>query len=191
MIAWPSSEFESLLESPFESEFSERVGGRPPVRTPTSQPSFAGRPNQNAASQTQVQSTARNLDSKIETLSAAVKALETRVNGVAADQQRIGAAVKKEIDERKKADDGIRADLQQTKTLSVLLPFMTNSSVDARDINGNQIKVVTKSGNQLGTLLPFLLLLTPSTGSADGSKGPLGGDSTMLLLMAVLLSDRN
>jgi len=190
MIAWPSSEFESLLESPFESEYAEAPARRPPVRTPSNQSSFTGRPNPNAASQSQVQSTARNLDAKIEQLSAAVKAVETRVNGIAADQQRIGAAVKKEIDERKKADDGIRADLQQTKTLSVLLPFMTNSSVDARDINGNQIKVVTKTGNQIGSLLPFLLLLTPTGGGTDASKGPLGGDSSMLLLLAALLSDR-
>src|SRR6266536_1087887 len=92
-------DIEALLDG-FESDEAEPR--RPPIRTPSRQSSFAPRPTGQAAIQTQVQSAARNLDAKIETLSNAVKALEMRVSGVAADTQKIGTVVKKEVEERKK-----------------------------------------------------------------------------------------
>jgi predicted RNase H-like nuclease (RuvC/YqgF family) len=182
-------ELESLLDSIESEEFEERSRGRAPaVRTPTRQSSFVQRATPTPASQTQVQSATRNLDAKIETLSNAVKALETRTNTLAAEQDRQTAALRKEISERTKSADATRADLQQTKMLAVLLPLLTQESVDATDASGRNVKVVTQSQNQLASILPFLLLFQPSAGS-NGSKGPLG-DSTMPLLLVLLLAKR-
>lgn len=178
---------ESLLDSFEAGEFAEAPFRRPPVRTPTGRPSYEPRPAPNAASQGQVQAAARNLDSKIETLSNAVKALEARTNTLGSEQERVGAVVRKEIEERKKTADGIRGELQQTKTLSVLLPFLTQSSTEISD-GTRTATVLTKPTSGIASFLPFLLLMSGPT--TEGSKGMLGGDNTMMLLLLVMLSDR-
>lgn len=182
-------ELESLLDDVELEEFEERSRPRgPAVRTPPRQSSFAQRPAPTAASQSQVQTATRNLDAKIETLSAAVKALETRTNTLAAAQDRQAAALRKEILERRKSIDATRSDLQQTKMLAVLLPMLTQESVDTTDATGRQVKVVTQSQNQLASILPFLLLTQSSVGT-DGGKGPFG-DGIMGLLPILLLIRR-
>lgn len=181
-------ELESLLDEMDFGEFEERAGRRSPrtqVRTPSRRSSFQPRPTTTPASQTQVQTAARNLDSKIETLSNAVKSLETRTTSIVAEQDRTSTALGKEVAERKKAADGIRGDLQQTKMLSVLLPLATQDSVQATNTaTGQQVKLVTQSDNQFGTILPFLLLMGGTSG--DSTKGPLG-DQTMMLMFFLLL----
>jgi predicted RNase H-like nuclease (RuvC/YqgF family) len=184
-------ELESMLDGVEMEEFEERSRRRAPtVRTPTRQSSFVQRATPSPASQTQVQTAARNLDAKIETLTAGVKALETRTNTLAAEQDKQGVLLRKEVTDRRKTADGIRGDLQQTKMLAVMLPLLTQETVDATDANGAQVKVVTQSQNQLASILPFLLLMQPGYGGgADGAKGPFGDSSTMLL-MILLLSRR-
>lgn len=190
-----TEDLEALLDDFESDEFSEARGGRrPPVRTPSRQSSFAARPTGQAASQTQVQSAARNLDSKIETLSNAVKALETRVNGVAADTQRVGAVVKKEVDERKKSNDAIRGDLQQTKVLGAILPMLSQSSVEIREVDnegvptGRTQKVLAPSTNPIASMLPIFLLLGSGSGG-DGAKGGFG-DGILPLLIGVSLINK-
>jgi hypothetical protein len=70
--------------------------------------------------------------------------------------------------------------------LALLLPMLTQQSVDGTDDNGRPIKVVTQSQNQMATILPLLLLMQPSS-AADGNKGPLG-DSMMPLFLLMLLN---
>jgi len=189
-------DLEGLLDD-FESDDAESRGGRrSPVRTPSRQSSFAPRPTGQAASQTQVQSAARNLDAKIETLSNAVKALETRVNGVAADTQRVGTVVKKEIEERKKSGDAIRGDLQQTKLLGAILPMIGQKTVDVTVLNaqgeptGTTQKLLAPSDNPIAQFLPILLLLGGSS-SGDGSKSGGLGDGILPLLLVVSLMNAN
>jgi cysteinyl-tRNA synthetase len=181
-------DLDSLLDDMDVADFEERRRARrtPPVRTPSRQSSFLQRTGPSAASQGQVQAAARNLDTKIETLTSAVKALETRTNTIAGEQDRVGVALRKEVAERKRSADAVRADLQQTKTLSVLLPMLTQQTVDATDANGRAVRVVTQSQNQLASILPFLLLMQPAS-AGDAAKGPLG-DSTMTLMLALLLN---
>lgn len=183
-------ELESLLDDIDLGEFEERTGRRPrpTVRTPSRQSSFTPRQTATPASQTQVQSAARNLDSKIETLSGAVKALETRTNGVVAEQERANAALRKEMVERKKGSEPLRAELQQTKMLAVLLPMLTQETVPATNANGQAIQVVTQPQNQLTSILPFLLLMGGgmSGGGGGGGTGPLGDSTTMLMLILLL-----
>jgi predicted RNase H-like nuclease (RuvC/YqgF family) len=185
-----SEDLDSLLDSLEYEEFEEAAPSRrSPVRTPSRQSSFIPRQTTTPASQTQVQSAARNLDSKIETLSKAVQALETRTNSLSTAQDRQAALVRKEVTDRRRSTDATRSDLQQTKMLAVLLPLLTQETTDATDDQGRTVKVVTQSQNQLATLLPLLLLL-PGYSGGDG-KGPLGGgDSTMMLLLLVLLLGR-
>lgn len=180
-------ELESLLDDLDLGESEERAWRgrpRPPVRTPSPRSSFQPRQAPTAASQTQVQAAARNLDAKIETLSGAVKALETRTTGIAAEQDKVAVALRKEAVERKKSTDAIRADLQQTKMLAVLLPMLTQESVNATDAQGNQVRVVTQSQNQIASLLPLFLLM--GAGSSSDGKGPFGdGISPLLLLLLI------
>jgi hypothetical protein len=182
-----SDDLDSLLDSLEYEEYEEAAPRRrTSVRTPTRQSSFVPRQTATPASQTQVQSAARNLDSKIETLSSAVTALENRTNSLAATQDRQSGLIRKEVVDRRKTTDSTRADLQQTKMLALLLPLLTQETTDATDENGNPVKVVTQSNNQLATLLPLLLLL-PGYSGGDNKGGFGGGDSTMLLLLVLLL----
>jgi len=180
-------ELEALLDDLDLSESDERVR-RPPVRTPSPRSSFQPRQGPAPATQTQVQAAARNLDVKIETLSTAVKALETRTNALSADHDRTKATLRKEVVDRRRTVDAIKADLQQTKMMSVLLPLLTaGETVTLQNEEGKDVKVVGQSDNQLAGILPFLLLMGGGSSGGDASKGPLG-DSTSLLLMALVLS---
>jgi len=185
-------DIDSLLDSLDFGEFEERSRRnrrQPAVRTPSRRGSFTPRPQPAPASQGQVQAAARNLDAKIDTLSSAVKALETRTNGLATEQDRISSVLRKEAEDRKKGIDTTKADLQQTKMLAVLLPMLTQQTVASTDPNtGQQVRVVTQSQNQLSTLLPILLLLPGASGSAEGAKGGL--DMTTLLLIVMLAGQR-
>jgi hypothetical protein len=175
---------EALDEADF-SEFEEAF--RPAVRTPSSRSSFQPRTPVAAASQGQVQAAARNLDSKIETLSNAVKALESRTNTLTSRVDRTASGLAREVVQRKKAEDAIRADVQQTKSLAVLLPLLSQKTITATDSTGATHNVLTQSDNTFATLLPLFLIL-PGTSQADGTKGPFGGDMlTTLLLFKVVL----
>lgn len=177
---------ESALDDVDFGEFEEAFA-RPTIRTPSGRSSFAPRTPPAAASQGQVQAAARSLDSKIETLSTAVKALETRINATSTQAERTSKGLGQEVAQRKRADEAIRGDLQQTRLLSVLLPMLTNSTIPAVDSNGVTQNVVTQPSGGINSILPLLLILPGMSGSGDGSKGPLGGDLlTTLLLFKVI-----
>ncbi|MFJ5546333.1 hypothetical protein [Streptomyces sp. NPDC093225] len=178
-------DLDTLLDGLDFDEFDESSPSRRSMRTPSRRSSFTPRHAPTPASQGQVQSSVRNLDSKIETLGNAVKSLESRTDSLTAGQNRLAATVRKEAEERKKGSDAIRADLQQTKMLTLLLPMLTQESVDA-SVGSKPVKVVTQSQNQFATLMPLLLLM-PGMSGGDAGKGGLGGDMmTNLLLLSML-----
>jgi hypothetical protein len=180
-----TDDLDTLLDSLEYEDFEERTPRRrgPAVRTPSRQSSFTPRQAPTAASQGQVQAAARNLDSKIETLGAAVKALESRTNGLATEQERTTALLKAEAAARGKGVDATRAELQQTKMLALMLPLISQKTANATDDDGNAVKVVTQSDDQLSTLLPLFLLMPGLSGGGDSSK-PM--DLTPLLLITAL-----
>jgi hypothetical protein len=145
-----SEDLDSFLDNLEFDESDERTrsrGGRrgqTPLRTPSPQSSFQPRPSANTVTQAQLQAAVRTLDGKITTLAGNVKTLETRTSSVAAEQDRVSAALRKEIEERKKSADGIRRDLQQTKTLAVLLPLISQKTEDVVRADGTVAKVVTQ-----------------------------------------------
>ncbi|HEY0779121.1 MAG TPA: hypothetical protein VGD56_14215 [Gemmatirosa sp.] len=112
-----------------ESAFSEaarRNGGaqRTPVRTAPRQTAYRPRPNNDFVTQAQLQAALARVSSQVATNSAAIKTVDSRVRGVAAEQTRITAALRKEVAERKTQEDLIRKDIQATKELAVLLPLI-------------------------------------------------------------------
>ena len=176
-----------------ESDERARPRGRrnpTPVRTPSPQSSFQARPSSNSVTQAQLQAAVRTLDGKITTLAGSVKTLETRTNSVAAEQDRMAAALRKEMDERKKSSDGIRRNLQQTKTLAVLLPMISQKTEDVVRADGTTAKVVTQPSDGLSSILPFMLLMGGNSGDSSSGGGLLGGDSSSTLLLAMLLTRR-
>lgn len=182
-------ELEGLLDDVDLGEFDERVR-RSSVRTPSSRSSFQARQAPSAASQGQVQAATRNLDVKIDTLSNALKAVESKVNALAAESEKTRAGVRKEIARDRKTDDALRNDIQQTKLLSVLLPLLSQGdSIEVTKDDGSTAKVATQSSNQLATLLPILLLFGGGYGSGSGDGKPGGlGDPVMLILLLTLLN---
>jgi hypothetical protein len=183
-------ELEGLLDDVDLGEFDERVR-RSSVRTPTSRSSFQARQAPTAASQGQVQAATRNLDVKIETLSTSLKAVESKVNALAAESEKTRAGVRKEIMGARKTDDALRNEIQQAKLLAVLLPLITQGdTITVENDDGSQFKVATQSTNQLATLLPILLLFgTGGYGSGDTKSGGLG-DPIMLILLLTLLGKK-
>ncbi len=190
-------EFDAIIDDVDFEENEEAY--RRPVRTPSRRGSFQSR-SSGSASQGQVQATARSLDAKIETLSTAVRTLETRVNGIAATQSKSGVLLRRESTERRKALEGVRADLQQTKMLSALLPMLTTETVDVvltpsgsgflagpgaagATVGTTTRKFLVQPDNQLATLLPLFLLMQPPAGT-DGAKS--GFDPMMLMLFVAL-----
>lgn len=191
-----TEDLDSLLDSFEYDESDERVGrrggrrGQAPLRTPSPQSSFQPRPSSNGVTQAQLQAAVRTLDGKITTLAGNVKTLETRTGSVAAEQDRLGAALRREVEERKKATDATRRDLQQTKTLAVLLPLISQKTEDVTKNDGTTVKVVTQPGDSLTTVLPFLLLMGGTSGDSTSGGGGLLGDSSNTLLLALLLTRR-
>lgn len=180
-------ELEGLLDDVDLGEFDERVR-RSSVRTPSGRSSFQARQSPSAASQSQVQAATRNLDVKIETLSASLKVIESKVNALALESEKTRAGVRKEIMGSRKSDDALRAEIQQTKLLAVLLPMLSQGdTVTVSDDDGKEFKVATQSTNQMASLLPILLLSGGSFNSAPGeTKGGLNDPMTLILLVTLL-----
>lgn len=155
-------------------------------------PASPQRPAGNYVTQTQLQTAVARLTGQITTNSRAIKAVESRTNTIGAEQTRQSAALRKEIADRKKATDGLRNDLQQTKQIAALLPLISQpSSIQAfvAPTSGapatQQAQVLVASNNTLNTLLPLLLLTGDSSSGSGG--GLLGGsDSTTTLLVLAL-----
>lgn len=129
------------------------------------------------------------LDSKIEGVHNNSKKLEVRTNTLANEQDRQGAAMRKESSERKKEAEAIKRDLKQTRELSAILPMLSQpSTVTVNDSGGNPVKVISGNSNSLSTLLPLMLMMGSGSSDSGSSSGFGGGDNSMMMMMAVLLS---
>lgn len=183
-----TDDLDTLLDGIEAAEFDERRRRPRSVRTPSKQSSFVPRTAPQAASQGQVQQTARSLDAKIETLSSAVTQLQSQTASLSSGQERLAAGLRKEADGRKRGTAALQADLQSTKTLSAILPLISQST-ETVSIGDRDVKVVTASDNQLASLLPFFLLMQPPTppdASAAAARGPFGDTLGIVLLASVL-----
>jgi X-X-X-Leu-X-X-Gly heptad repeat protein len=186
--------FESFFDTYDSSDYAERGPRRPGggwnggVPTPNPGSSMPRRPTGNSVTEGQLNAAVDKLDGKITTLSNGVKTLETRTNTVASEQDRMGSAFRKEIEERKKSLDAVQKDLQSTKMMSLLLPLLTQKPVTVPTAGGGSTQVLTQPNDSLTTLLPFMLLMGNNSGG--GSGGMFGGDSSSMMMMMVLLTRR-
>jgi hypothetical protein len=139
-----------------------RRPARPPVQTAPRQSAYRPRPDNNFVSQAQLQAALARVSGQIATNSTAIKTLEGRVRGVSTEQVRLTTALRKEVADRKKEEDGLRKELQSTRELAVILPLL--------------------GGN------PLIGLLALGGGSmlGGGGSGGTGGDSTGNLLILAL-----
>jgi hypothetical protein len=140
-----------------------RRPARPPVQTAPRQSAYRPRPDNNFVSQAQLQAALTRVSGQIATNSTAIKTLDGRVRGVSTEQVRLTTAMRKEVADRKKEEEGLRKELQSTRELAVLLPLIGGSN-------------------------PLIGLLALGGGSMFGGGGTGGasGDSTGNLLMLAL-----
>lgn len=192
------TEFSELFgETEYESDTSESseafpfMSGRRPVRVARGSTAYSPRPQGNYVTQQQLQTALQKVAGDIATNSRAIKAVESRVSTVTAEQSRQSAALKKEITTRKTESEAIKKDLRSTREMAAIMPLLTTpqhitlqSQVDSLP-QGTQVLV--GSNNMFQMLLPLLLLT--GTGSGSGSSlfgGDGGSDSTMMLLVLAM-----
>jgi hypothetical protein len=191
-----TAEYESL-EGLFESE-SEFAEARRPIPRPSSKPSFQKRTPPSYVTQVQLEAALARVDGKIKTVADGVSSLNSRVGALTTN-------IKKEAEERKKESQSQKSDLNQKLQMLALLPLLTprptftipavfnagTATTPASFANGASTTIQADSGGTLNALLPLLLI------SGIGGPGGLGGgtdsgmDSSMLLVLALVLSQPN
>ena len=101
------------------------------------------------------------------TNSAAIKQVDSRVRGVIAEQGRQGAALRREIAERKKETESLRRDVQFTRELAAVIPL------------------ISAANPRIGQVLPLAFLLPSDflggTGTSGSSGGVLGGNNLVAI----------
>jgi hypothetical protein len=180
-------DFEALLADVETAGYDEAVP--PPLRMPSGRRSFQSRFAPGPASQSQVRETTRSLDDKIDTLRAAVTTLESRTNGIATTQQKAAVALHRESIDRRKTLDGVRADLQQTKMFSFLLPILFQKTTTITDAAGTDLDVLVPQDDQLTLLLPLLLMTNSYSSGGDTAKS--GFDPMMMVVLLLALTNKD
>ena len=162
-----------------------RRGRRPlrPINPPKAPSAFKPRPTGVAeppVSQSQFRVALARVSQEQNKDRQAIKVVDGRVRGVAAEQGRLSAAMRKEADVRAKAILNVRRDLQSTREVAAMAPLLGNLGV----------------GGQLGAVLPLLLLsqdvsqeqtASSSSGGLFGTGGGgLGGILPLVLVLGAL-----
>jgi hypothetical protein len=135
------------------------------VRTAPRQSAYVPRPTgtTNPVTQAQLQAALSRVNSQMTINSNAIKTVDTRLRGVSADVGRQGAALRKEITDRKKANDSMRREMQSTREL------------------GAVVGLLAAQGGTIGTIAPLALLLPPDTLGLGGPSSTDSGTSSSLL----------
>ncbi|MGZ3183107.1 MAG: hypothetical protein ACXU8N_11765 [Telluria sp.] len=145
--------------------------GMRPIAPSPARNAYQPKPNGNAVTQAQLQQALARVSQQINAGTSAIKAVDTRVRNTAAEVERTGIALRKEVAERKKELLSVRKDLQSTREMSALLPLLT-----------------TLGGGSMATFAPLLLLGNDVSGSSDSSsssQGPFSGTTGLIMLMAL------
>jgi len=203
---YATEDLEAILESLESDESDEsdemaertrdhrsRPGSRPSTATGTGL--VPPRPQAGYVTEARLQAALARVGAQIKTNSDAIKAVNNRASAISSEQARQTAALKKEVEERKK-DTARLASQAQLLTLLPLLQTpktaLLSTQLDPSLPAGT--KVLVDGGNSLNTLLPLLLVgglgsgTGMGSGSGGGDTGSLGGLDPLLL---VLLLGRN
>lgn len=177
-------------EADFENDERARRRGRPmPGRVRT-----AGRGNnvpraapQGYATKAELHQTAARFDAKLAVNSKSLQVLDTRVRGVIAENNRIGAALAKEIRERKSVTEALNKKITDVQQIGLLLPLL--STYEKRTVGGVD-NVLIDTGDKLSALLPILMMSGGfgggSTAPGGGGGGLFGGDGSMATMALVI-----
>jgi hypothetical protein len=172
--------------------------GRSDPRTASDGGSYRAPVHNSYVTQKELQENIQRVDGKITTNSDAIKAVNVRVGAIDTDLSRLTTALKKEVEERKKENNGLKSNVQMASLLPVLIkpPSLTVGPIVGNGTEANpaipaNTKLVVESSNSLTTLLPLLLLggLGSSSDGASSSSGGSGGMNdpmTMLLLVLAI-----
>jgi hypothetical protein len=185
------SDFEGLVESDFEfdnedfgEDFGEsfdeaarpkfrprqgRPGGRPGIKLPPRGNVTPRPPASGYATKAELDATAKRLDGRIHTTSAALKTVDNRARAAEREIGSMGAALRKEIALRKKECAELKKGLDEARQIAMILPLIGG---------GN---------DKFSKILPTLLY-----GGGLGGSSASGGDSnnsmTTTMMMAIALS---
>ncbi|MBN8500727.1 MAG: hypothetical protein J0M19_06215 [Sphingomonadales bacterium] len=176
------ADFEGLVESDFEndeSDFGEAVrrrrplfnAPRPGLRLPRHGNPTVSAPRGGVATKAELDATAKRLDDRIATSSAAIKALDGRTAATERELSGTGAALRKEIAIRKKETVGLKKEIDESRQIAMLMPLL-----------GGGTDPVSK-------MLPFLLYSgMGSSSSGLGGSSESGGGNNMMMLMMMMIA---
>jgi hypothetical protein len=164
-------------------EYDERAGRRRPAgrgpKIPTAKrgnpvPTRAG---PGYATKADLLATANRLDAKIATNSNGLKAADAKLRSLDAETGRLGAALKKEVTERKAEAEAFKKALNESRQMAMMLPLLSSQTTQTVASVPN---VVVDNGGTMSKILPMLLL----SGGLTGSSG--GGDSNSMMPLMLL-----
>jgi hypothetical protein len=174
-------------------DIGEDIGEATPWKRPQYQfnrprPYVPPRPAPNTVSGPQVTSAFDKVGTDVRALAAQVKEIEARVD----TNQGRGS----------KTLTALRNDLNQTKTISALLPLLSRPGTKeiTEDVAGEDGGTVLTKGDKLAKasddtislLLPLLLLTGGFGGGSDSSSQQQGGmDSSMMMMLVLVLALRD
>jgi hypothetical protein len=140
-----------------------RTASRPSTYSPPMRGGTAGGPY---ASQQALNALRVQFNQQMTTNSNAIRQIDGRVRNVITEQGRQGAALRREIADRRRETATLQRDLQFTRELAAVIPF---------------IQQAAGPGSGIAQLLPLVFLLPSDTlGSALGGSGTTGGSPGLL-----------
>lgn len=197
---YATEDLEAILESLESDEADEADEMAERTRRPWSRPSTASgtglvppKPQAGYVTEARLQAALARVGAQIKTNSDAIKAVNNRANAISTEQARQTAALKKEVEERKKDTARLASQSQLLALLPLLqTPKFVQLSAAVDNIPANA-KVLLDGGDSLNTLLPLLLVGGLGSGTGLGSGG--GGADTGMggldpLLLVLLLGRR-
>lgn len=178
------SDFEDVLEHDYESDFEYDEGlwdeaakvkprsFRPLKTAPKGSPTVIA-PRPGFATKAELDATAKKLDARIATTTDSVKQLDGRTRTMEAESAKMGTALKKEIEVRKRQTTELRKGLDESRQLAMIVPLIT-AGADPND--------------KFTKLLPVLLYSGAFGGGGSSGLGGSDNQGMMLAMMAIALS---
>ena len=176
--------YDESSDEAFDEAYDEARRRRPaprPVGTAGRGSAFQPRPSTSPVTQAQLQAALARVSQQINVNSTAIKTVDGRTRGLAVEQAKFGAGLKKEFADRKKDILAVRKDLQATREAGVLLPILG----------------LLAPGSPIAAFAPLLLLgndvsadplapgAVPASGGLLGGLGGGGGSTGLIALLAL------
>jgi hypothetical protein len=176
--------YDESSDEAFDEAYDEARRRRPvfrPVGTAARGSAFQARPSMSPVTQAQLQAALARVSQQINLNSTAIKTVDGRTRGLAVEQAKFAAGLKKEFGDRKKDILAVRKDLQATREAGVLLPILG----------------LLAPGSPIAAFAPLLLLgndvsadplapgAVPASGGLLGGLGGGGGSTGLIALLAL------